>query len=292
MSIAISASLVKELRERTGAAMMDCKQALVAANGDIEVAIDAMRVSGQAKAVKKAGRVAAEGVIIVRYDGKTGILLEVNCETDFVARDASFLEFTAKAADAALAHKTASVEALSSTKLASGETVEEVRQVLVTKIGENVQLRRVVVLQSQGVLGSYSHGSKIGVLVSLTGTNEVLAKDLAMHIAAMKPAVILPEQVPQELVEAERKIQIEQALESGKPKDLIDKMIEGRMRKFLGEVSLVGQAFVKDPSIVVGDLLKKDGATVVEFIRFEAGEGIEKKVDNFAEEVMAQVKGS
>lgn len=292
MSVVISAGLVKELRERTGAAMMDCKQALVAANGDIEAAIDAMRVSGQAKAVKKAGRVAAEGVIIVRYDGKTGILLEVNCETDFVARDASFLEFTAKTADAALAHKAASVEALSNTKLASGETVEEVRQVLVTKIGENVQLRRVVLLQAQGVLGSYSHGSKIGVLVSLTGNNEVLAKDLAMHIAAMKPAVVLPEQVPQDLVEAERKIQVEQALESGKPKDLIDKMIEGRMRKFLGEVSLVGQPFVKDPSVIVGDLLKKDGATVVEFIRFEAGEGIEKKVDNFAEEVMAQVKGS
>ncbi len=292
MSVAITAGLVKELRERTGAAMMDCKQALVAANGDIEAAIEAMRISGQAKAVKKAGRVAAEGVVVIRHHDKIGVMLEVNCETDFVARDASFLDFTAKVAELALASKASTVEALSETTFASGETVEEVRQALVTKIGENVQLRRIVLVEADGVLGAYSHGSKIGVLVSLTSANEALAKDLAMHIAAMKPVVILPEQVPADLVEAERKIQIEQALESGKSQDLIDKMIEGRMRKYLSEVSLVGQAFVKDPSVVISALLKQHDAQVVGFVRFEAGEGIEKKVDNFAEEVMAQVKGS
>ncbi len=291
MSVVISANLVKELRERTGAAMMDCKHALVAANGDIEAAIEAMRVSGQAKAVKKAGRVAAEGVIVIRHQGKIGVMLEVNCETDFVARDVSFLDFTGKIADLALQHQAMTVEALLATKFASGETVEEVRQVLVTKIGENVQLRRIVLLETEGSLGAYSHGSKIGVLVSLTGANEPLAKDLAMHIAAMKPVVVSPEQVPADLIEAERRIQVEQALESGKPKELVDKMIEGRMRKFLNEISLVGQAFVKDPSVVVANLLKENNAQVTEFIRFEAAEGIEKKVDNFAEEVMAQVKG-
>jgi len=291
MSVVISAGLVKELRERTGAAMMDCKHALVAANGDIEVAIEAMRVSGQAKAVKKAGRVASEGVVVIRHQGNTGVMLEINCETDFVARDASFLDFTTKVADLALTRQVNTVEALLEVAFESGETVENVRQVLVTKIGENVQLRRLVLLNASETLGAYSHGSKIGVLISITGSNDVLAKDLAMHIAAMKPIVVSPEQVPADVVEAERKIQVEQALESGKPKELIDKMIDGRMRKFLGEISLVGQSFVKDPSITVGDLLKQHQVNVLEFLRFEAGEGIEKKVDNFAEEVMAQVKG-
>lgn len=292
MSVIISAGLVKELRERTGAAMMDCKNALVASNGDIEAAIEAMRVSGQAKAVKKASRLAAEGVIVVRYNAKVGVMLEVNCETDFVARDASFLEFTSKVADLALEQRINHIDALLAAQFSSGETVETVRQVLVTKIGENVQLRRIILIEAPGVLGAYSHGSKIGVLVSATGSNDVLAKDLAMHIAAMKPVVTLPEQVPAELVEAERKIQVEQALESGKTQDLIDKMIDGRMRKFLNEVSLTGQAFVKDPSMTVQTLLKNNGMEVIHFVRFEAGEGIEKKVDNFAEEVMAQVKGS
>ncbi|MCD8500238.1 MAG: translation elongation factor Ts [Gammaproteobacteria bacterium] len=292
MSVVISASLVKELRERTGAAMMDCKHALVAANGDIDAAIEAMRVSGQAKAVKKAGRVAAEGVVVIRHQGNTGVMLEINCETDFVARDVSFLDFTAKVADLALAREVHTVEALLETAFDSGETVENVRQVLVTKIGENVQLRRLALLNASGTLGAYSHGSKIGVLISITGSNDVLAKDLAMHIAAMKPIVVSPEQVPADVVEAERKIQVEQALESGKPKELIDKMIDGRMRKFLSEMSLVGQPFVKDPSVIVGNLLKQNQMDVIEFLRFEAGEGIEKKVDNFAEEVMAQVKGN
>jgi elongation factor Ts len=288
----ISASLVKELRERTGAAIMDCKNALVTAGGDIDVAIEAMRVSGQAKAVKKASRVVAEGIVVIKHHGKLGVMLEVNCETDFVARDASFLDFTSKVVEVALKNEIDTTEALLDAKFASGESVEEVRQVLITKIGENIQLRRLALIRAEGVLGSYSHGGKIGVMVDVTGDNEILAKDLAMHIAASKPAVILPEQVPQDLVEAERKVQVEQALESGKPKELIDKMIEGRMRKFLNEVSLVGQPFVKDPAITVADLLKQNAAKVVNFIRFEAAEGIEKKVDNFAEEVMAQVKGS
>jgi len=292
MSAVISASLVKELRERTGAAIMDCKHALVTANGDLEAAIEAMRVSGQAKAVKKASRVVAEGVVMIRHDGKIGVMLEVNCETDFVARDVSFLDFTTKVVDLALKNEIETTEALMDAKFASGESVEEVRQVLITKIGENIQLRRLALMRAESVLGSYSHSGKIGVLVNLSGGDEVLAKDLAMHIAASKPAVILPEQVSQDLVEAERKIQIEQALESGKPKELIDKMIEGRMKKFLNEVSLVGQPFVKDPSVTVADLLKKNAAKVVDFVRFEAAEGIEKKVDNFAEEVMAQVKGN
>ncbi|MBP9725918.1 MAG: elongation factor Ts [Gammaproteobacteria bacterium] len=292
MSVVISASLVKELRERTGAAIMDCKNALVTAGGDIDVAIEAMRVSGQAKAVKKASRVVAEGIVVIRHQGKLGVMLEVNCETDFVARDASFLDFTSKVVEVALKNEIDTTEALLDAQFASGESVEEVRQVLITKIGENIQLRRLALVRAEGVLGSYSHGGKIGVMVDVTGDNESLAKDLAMHIAASKPAVILPEQVPQELVAEERKVQVEQALESGKPKELIDKMIEGRMRKFLNEVSLVGQPFVKDPAITVADLLKQNAAKVVSFIRFEAAEGIEKKVDNFAEEVMAQVKGS
>lgn len=292
MSVEISASLVKELRELTGGAMMDCKRALVETNGDIKAAVEAMLISGQAKAIKKSSRVVAEGIIVIRHKSKVAIMLEINCETDFVARDASFLEFTAKVADLALQLEVETVEALLEAKFDNGESVEEVRQVLITKIGENIQLRRLVLIRTEeGVLGSYSHGGKIGALVSVTGTNEALAKDLAMHVAASKPAVILPEQVPAELVEAERKIQIEQALESGKPKEVVEKMIEGRMKKFLNEVSLVGQPFVKDPGVTVADLLKQNNAKVVTFVRYEAAEGIEKKVDNFAEEVMAQVKG-
>lgn len=292
MSVEISAGLVKELRELTGGAIMDCKRALVEANGDLNAAVEAMRVSGQAKAVKKASRVVAEGIVVIKHQGKVGVMLEVNCETDFVARDASFLDFTSKVTELALKHEVETADALLEAKFDNGDSVEEVRQVLITKIGENIQLRRLVLVRAEGVLGAYSHGGKIGALVNLTGTNEVLAKDLAMHIAASKPAVILPEQVPADLVESERKIQIEQALESGKPKEVVDKMIDGRMKKFLNEVSLVGQPFVKDPNITVADLLKQNNAKVVSFVRYEAAEGIEKKVDNFAEEVMAQVKGS
>lgn len=292
MSVEISAGLVKELRELTGGAIMDCKRALVEANGDLNAAIEAMRVSGQAKAVKKSSRVVAEGIVVIKHHDKVGVMLEVNCETDFVARDASFLDFTSKVTELALKQEVETTEALLEAKFDNGEGVEEVRQALITKIGENIQLRRLVLMRAEGVLGSYSHGGKIGALVNLTGTNEVLAKDLAMHIAASKPAVILPEEVPADLVESERKIQIEQALESGKPREVVDKMIEGRMKKFLNEVSLVGQPFVKDPSMTVADLLKQSGAKVVSFVRYEAAEGIEKKADNFAEEVMAQVKGA
>lgn len=291
MSVEISASLVGELRKLTGGAIMDCKRALVEANGDINAAAEAMRISGQAKAMKKADRVVAEGIVVIKHHGKVGVMLEINCETDFVARDTSFLDFASKVAELGLQREVETEEALLNAKFDNGETVEEIRQVLITKIGENIQLRRLVLTRAEDVLGSYSHGGKIGVLVNLAGGNEVLAKDLAMHIAASKPAVVLPEQVSAELVESERKIQIEQALESGKPKEVVDKMIDGRMKKFLNEVSLVGQPFVKDPSITVADLLKQNNAKVIGFVRYEAAEGIEKKVDNFAEEVMAQVKG-
>lgn len=287
--MAITAEMVKELRERTGAAMMDCKKALVESNGNIESAIEAMRASGQAKAVKKAGRVTAEGRIVVRTSGASMVMLEGNCETDFVAKDESFIAFVNEAAEAALAAKAGTLEALSVVPLASGMTVEETRAALVTKIGENIQLRRVVLMEAQG---HYVHGVKIGVLVAMQGGNADVARDVAMHIAASKPEVVSPEEVSADRVEAEKKFLVDQAMESGKPQDIAEKMVVGRLRKFLDEISLLGQPFVKEPSITVADYLKQSTATVSGFIRFEVGEGIEKKEENFAEEVMAQVKGS
>lgn len=287
--MAITAALVKELRERTGAAMMDCKKALVAADGSIDAAIEAMRTSGQAKAIKKAGRVTAEGRVVAKTAGTTSVIIEVNCETDFVGKDENFIGFIEKVAEAALASKAETVEALMAAPYADDQTVEEARQNLVNKIGENVQVRRVTLMTANG---SYLHGAKIGVLVNVEGGDADLAKDIAMHIAASKPEVILPEEVAAERVEAEKRFLTEQALESGKPKEVVEKMIVGRMSKFLGEISLVGQPFVKDPAMKVSALLKQHNAKVTSFSRFEVGEGIEKKVDNFAEEVMAQVKGS
>lgn len=287
--MAITAALVKELRERTGAAMMDCKKALVAADGNIDAAIEAMRTSGQAKAIKKAGRVTAEGRVVARTSGDTSVIIEVNCETDFVGKDDNFISFIDRAADVALANKTATMEELLAAPYADGQTVEEARQQLISKIGENVQIRRLALMSANG---SYLHGAKIGVLVNVEGGDADLAKDVAMHIAASKPEVILPEDVPADRVEAEQRFLTDQALESGKPKEVVEKMIVGRMRKFLNEISLVGQPFVKDPGMSVADLLKQHNATVTSFVRYEVGEGIEKKVDNFAEEVMAQVKGS
>lgn len=287
--MAITAEMVKELRERTGSAMMDCKKALVESNGDIEAAIEAMRASGQAKAVKKAGRVTAEGRIVVRAAGALTVMLEGNCETDFVAKDDSFVAFVNEAADAALTAQAGTLEALSAVRLASGLTVEEARAALVTKIGENIQLRRVVLMEAQG---HYVHGVKIGVLVAMQGGNAEVGRDVAMHIAASKPEVLHPDDVSADRVEAEKKFLIDQAIESGKPQDIAEKMVAGRLRKFLDELSLVGQPFVKDPSITVADYLKQSQATVTRFVRFEVGEGIEKKEENFAEEVMAQVKGS
>lgn len=290
--MSVTAAMVKELRERSGAGMMECKKALVAAGGDIEVAMDEMRKSGQAKADKKAGRIAAEGLVLVRNteDGKYALVLEINSETDFVARDDTFKTFANDAADIALANKLNTIEDLSAAVLPSGQTVEETRQATISKIGENVKLRRISIIQTEGLVGSYVHGGRIAVLVEMKGGDDALARDLAMHVAASGPVVVSRDQVSQELVEKEKEIFTAQAKESGKPDAIIEKMITGRINKFLDEVSLLGQDFIKDPSQKVQALLKEKGAEVINFLRMEVGEGIEKKEDNFVEEVMAQVK--
>ncbi|QGX38736.1 translation elongation factor Ts [Permianibacter aggregans] len=282
----ITAALVKELRERTGAGMMECKKALQEANGDIELAIDNMRKSGAVKAAKKAGRVAAEGVIMAKAGAGEVVLVEVNCETDFVAKDVNFTAFANEVADAALSSKVADVAALNDVKLASGETVETTRANLVAKIGENMTVRRMTRLTGATV-ASYIHSGRIGVAVALAGGDEELAKQLAMHIAAANPVVVNPEDISADLIAKERDIAAAQAAESGKPANIVEKMVEGRINKFKNEVSLVGQNFVMDPNTTVGNLLKSKGATCTGFIRWEVGEGIEKAEDNFAAEVEA-----
>jgi elongation factor Ts len=290
--MAITASLVKELRERTGAGMMDCKKALVETDGDIELAIENMRKSGQAKAAKKAGRVAAEGIIMTRSDDNNAVILEVNCETDFVSRDENFLAFANQVADAALANKTATVEALNAVEI-DGKSVEDTRLALVSKIGENIQVRRVELIELNGSkAASYIHGGRIGVVVTVKGGDDALANDVAMHVAASNPQFVTPEQISEDVMAKEKEIFVAQAKESGKPDDIIEKMIGGRLKKFQGEISLTGQPFVKDPSTSVGDLLKSHGAEVNGFVRYEVGEGIEKKEEDFAAEVMAQVQGN
>lgn len=289
----ISAGLVMQLRERTGAGMMECKKFLIATNGDIEEAIMEMRKAGQAKADKKADRVAAEGVIVVARtaDESLAVMIEINSETDFVARDENFTGFADAVVHAALNSTTTDINELSTQNLQDGSTIELARQQLVAKIGENVKLRRVARLHCEGgVVGYYLHGSRIGVMVAVKNGSEALAKDIAMHIAASKPIVVSRDQVSTDAIENEREVFTAQAKESGKPQDIIDKMIEGRINKFVDEVSLLGQPFVKDPNIKVGQLLKEKNAEVISFIRFEVGEGIEKKEDNFVEEVMAQVR--
>ena len=280
----ITAALVKELRERTGAGMMECKKALVEANGDIELAIDNMRKSGQAKAAKKAGRVAAEGVILAEVfaDGKTGALVELNCETDFVAKDAGFLAFGKEVMASVVADKNADIDALKA-------KFEEARANLVAKIGENINIRRVAILEGANV-GSYLHGARIGVLVAAEGADEELLKHIAMHIAASKPEYLTPDNVPADVVAHEQQIQLDIAMQSGKPREIAEKMVLGRMNKFTGEISLTGQPFVMEPSKSVGDLLKEKSATVTGFIRFEVGEGIEKVETDFAAEVAAMSK--
>ncbi|OCG10192.1 translation elongation factor Ts [Gilliamella sp. wkB178] len=283
----VTASMVKELRERTGAGMMECKKALVEAKGDIDLAIDNMRKSGQAKAAKKAGRVAAEGVIIskIAADKKFGVILEINCETDFVAKDAGFLAFSEKVADTVLKDRIKDLATLQA-------KFEEERTALVAKIGENISIRRVAEIAGD-VVGRYQHGARIGVLVAAnSGCDDELVKHIAMHIAASKPEYVNPSDVPADVVEHERKIQIDIAMQSGKPREIAEKMVEGRMRKFTGEVSLTGQPFVMDPSKTVGDLLTEKKATVATFIRFEVGEGIEKVEVDFAAEVAAMSKQS
>ncbi|HEX5791944.1 MAG TPA: translation elongation factor Ts, partial [Rheinheimera sp.] len=273
--MAVTAALVKELRERTGAGMMDCKKALEETAGDIEAAIDAMRKSGLAKAAKKAGRIAAEGTIITRVANGLGLAIEFNCETDFVARDASFLAFANAVADLAHANKLFTAEAILAADL-NGTSVEDTRATLVAKIGENINVRRAAVVEG-AVIGQYVHSGRIGVLAVLEGGNEEIAKDVAMHVAANNPGYVNPEDVSAEVVERERQIQVEIAVNSGKPQEIAEKMVAGRMTKFTGEVSLTGQPFVKDPSITTGEFLKQNSAKAVSFIRLEVGEGIEKK---------------
>lgn len=288
--MAVTAALVKELRERTGAGMLDCKKALVETDGDIELAIENMRKSGQAKAAKKAGRIAAEGVILTHIENGVATMMEVNCETDFVARDEGFLAFGNKIIGVAAASQINDIEALSAAEL-DGGTVQSVRDALVAKIGENISPRRVINVEGEN-LGAYVHGGRIGVVAILTGGDEALAKDVAMHVAAASPQFVKPTDVPAEVVEKEKEIQIDIAVQSGKPADIAEKMVAGRMKKFTGEISLTGQPFIKDPSQSVGELLKSNGADVVNFIRFEVGEGIEKKSEDFAAEVAAQMEAA
>lgn len=295
--MAITADLVKELRERTGSGMMECKKALVEANGDIDLALENLRKKGIAQADKKAGNIAAEGCIIIKTspDNKKAVAVEVNCQTDFVARDESFRELAETAAKLALEHGLEDIDQIANLKIKADhqETVEEFRRALIAKLGENIQLRRVTFMATEGIIGTYSHGDRIGVLVELTVDNKDLGKDLAMHIAASRPKAISPKDIPAKAIEKEREIFLAQAQGSGKPAEIIEKMVEGRIKKFLSEESLLGQPFVKDPSTTINDLLAANqGAEVVRFERFEVGEGIEKKVENFADEVMAQVRGS
>lgn len=285
--MAVTAALVKELRERTGAGMLDCKKALTETDGDIELAIENMRKSGQAKAAKKAGRIAAEGVILTKVANGVATMMEINCETDFVARDAGFLEFGNKVLELAAEKQLNTVEDINNSEI-DGATVSSVRDALVAKIGENINIRRVISVSGDN-LGSYVHGGRIGVLAILTGGDEDLAKDVAMHVAASSPQYVKPEDVPADVVEKEKAIQIDIAMQSGKPAEIAEKMVMGRMKKFTGEISLTGQPFVKDPATNVGALLKSKDADVQNFIRFEVGEGIEKKEEDFAAEVQAQM---
>jgi len=293
--MAITAAMVKDLRERTGAGMMECKKALVECDGDIEVAIEHMRKTGLAKADKKAGRTAAEGLIAIKAsdDNKKVAIVEVNCETDFVTKGDDFQNFCNEVAQLALDNEPADLDALLATPMASGDSIADTLKAMIAKIGENMGVRRFKVVSSDnGQIASYSHGSRIGVLVNIEGGDLDLGRDIAMHIAASRPSAVSEADVDPALIEKEKEIFTAQAAESGKPAEIIEKMIGGRINKFLKEITLLGQPFVKDPDTTVEKLLKGAGATVIAFERFEVGEGIEKKKENFADEVMAQVKGS
>ncbi len=289
--MSISAETVKQLRERTGAGMMECKKALVESQGDLDAAAELMRKSGLAKADKKAARVAAEGTVVALREGKSAVLIEVNCETDFVARSDEFQEFAKALAQAALAGSPASVDALLALT-AGTASFEERRRALIAKIGENISVRRFIRVTAPDVLGAYIHGSRIGSLVALQGGDEALARDLAMHVAALNPAYVDANGVPSAVLDKEREILTEQTKGEKKPPEIIAKMVEGRLRKYLAEITLVGQPFVRDDNTTVEKLLKQAGAKVVQFVRFEVGAGIEKKQDDFVGEVMAQVKAN
>ena len=291
----ITAALVKELRERTGSGMMECKKALSETNGDLDAAVELMRKAGLAKADKKSARTAAEGTICIQVDddAKHAAIVEVNCETDFVAKGDAFLDFGDAVARTVLQSGATSVEDLLDTPLSGGSaTVEQARRELIAKIGENIAVRRLARFDAgDASVAQYRHGSRIGVLVEFSGDSSI-GKDVAMHIAASKPLCVDETGVPADVIAKEREIFTAQAETSGKPSNIIEKMVDGRIKKFLGEITLTGQAFVKDPEQTVGQMLKARGAKISRFIRFEVGEGIEKVETNFAEEVMAQVRGN
>ena len=293
--MSVSAAMVKELRERTGSGMMECKKALTEVGGDLEAAVELMRKAGLAKADKKSGRTAAEGIVRVSIsdDGKRAAIVEVNCETDFVAKGDDFSSFCAAVAQTVLDQGIVDMDQLGAAALAGhAGTVEQVRRELIAKIGENIAVRRAEVFVSEsGRIASYLHGNRIGVLVDYSGDAD-LGRDVAMHVAASKPACVGPQDVAPDIIAKEREIFAAQAQSSGKPANIIEKMVEGRIAKFLGEITLLGQPFVKDPDQTVEQLLKSRSGTVARFVRFEVGEGIEKAESNFAEEVMAQVRGS
>ncbi len=292
--MSITAETVKQLRERTGAGMMECKKALLETGGDLDAAAEIMRKSGLAKADKKAGRIAAEGAIATAMgaDGRAAVLVEVNCETDFVARQPEFQAFAADVARAAHAARATTPEALAGLALGNGQTAEETRRNLIAKIGEKIDIRRARLLEAPERIGAYVHGTRIGVLVGMKGGDETLARDIAMHVAAVNPQYVSPADVPADVVAKEREILAAQAAGEGKPPAIVEKMVEGRLRKYLAEICLTGQPFVKDPDTSVGSLLENSKASVTGFLRFEVGEGIEKKQENFAAEVMAQVEAA
>jgi len=286
--MSITAPMVKELRERTGAGMMECKRALVEVGGDLDAAAEALRAAGAAKADKKASRVAADGRVVIQASGSKAVIAEVNSETDFVAKDENFIGFADAVAAASLASGVTDTAALAGVALGD-TTVEVARTELVQKVGENISVRRAEIIANDGPIGIYTHGARIGAIVVLDGGDESLARDIAMHVAATNPTCIDESGVPAEILETEKRIFTEQAAESGKPPEIIEKMIGGRINKFLKEITLVGQPFVKDDKQTVGQLLKAASASVVSFTRYEVGEGIEKKVENFADEVMKQI---
>ena len=292
----ISAAMVKELRERTGAGMMDCKRALTEADGDLDKAVGIMRLSGQAKADRKAGRITAEGVVAIAMDdtGRRAAMIEVNCETDFVAKEAAFRGFVDSVCARVLAARPESLDALAAMPLdgEGGPSVEEERRSLVAKTGENIRVRRFAAIDAKGGrLGAYLHGTRIGVVVDMDGAEDTVARDIAMHVAASRPVAVGESDMPREMLGREREILETQVAESGKPAEIQKKMLAGRVAKFLKEVTLLGQPFVKDPDRSVKEHLGASGAVVLRFERFEVGEGIERKVENFAEEVMAQARG-
>lgn len=289
--MSIKASMVKELRDRTGAGMMECKKSLLEANGDMDRAIELLRTSGQAKAEKKASRIAAEGRIVIANNSFDAVLVEVNSETDFVAKDKNFVDFTNSIAESLLSTDLTELDKFNNYELSNGRTVENIRTDLIAKVGENISIRRFSKIKGAQNLGFYSHGSRIGTIVSLKGGDKDLSKDIAMHIAASNPVCIDEKDVPEDLISREKRIYTEQALSSGKPPEIAEKMVNGRVKKFFKEITLLGQPFIKNPDKSIQDLLKDSNAVVIDFCRYEVGDGIEKSEENFADEVMKQIKG-